>query len=100
MTLGGPFAAWPTNLAQRLQSIPGIGPYHAACTIDEIQDMARLRTSKQLIAFAGLDPRIKQSGHTLNVTGRLTKRGSKYLRHSLFLATSVAKKLLTVARSM
>ena len=53
--------------------------------------MTRFRTSKQLIAFAGLDPRIKQSGHTHNVAGRLTKRGSKYLRHSLFLAASVAR---------
>lgn len=84
-------AAAPTDLSRRLQSIPGIGPYHAACIIGEIQDMSRFRTSKQLIAFAGLDPRIRQSGHTLNVTGRLTKRGSSYLRHSLFLAASVAR---------
>jgi transposase len=81
----------PSELSLRLQSIPGIGPYHAACIIGEIQDMSRFRTSKQLIAFAGLDPRIKQSGHALNVRGRLTKRGSKYLRHSLFLAASVAR---------
>ncbi len=84
-------AAAPAELSKRLQTIPGIGPFHAACLIGEIQDMTRFRTSKQLIAFAGLDPRIKQSGHTLNVTGRLTKRGSKYLRHSLFLAASVAR---------
>jgi transposase len=53
--------------------------------------MKRFRTSKQLVTFAGLDPRIKQSGHTLNTTGRLTKRGSSYLRRSLFIAASVAR---------
>jgi transposase len=84
-------AATPNDLSERLQSIPGVGPFIAASVIGEIQDMHRFRTSKELIAFAGLDPRIKQSGHTLNVTGRLTKRGSHYLRHSLFLAASVAR---------
>jgi transposase len=84
-------AATPDELSQRLQTVPGVGPFIAASVIGEIQDMRRFRTSKALIAFAGLDPRIKQSGHTLNVTGRLTKRGSHYLRHSLFLAASVAR---------
>jgi transposase len=85
-------AATPENLSQRLQSIPGVGPYIAASVIGEIQDMRRFATSKQLIAYAGLDPRIRQSGHTLNATGRLTKRGSNYLRHSMFLAASVARR--------
>jgi transposase len=81
----------PPDLSARLQTIPGVGSYTAASVIGEIQDMKRFRTSKQLVAFAGLDPRIKQSGHTLNTTGRLTKRGSSYLRRSLFIAASVAR---------
>jgi transposase len=84
-------AATPNDLSERLQTIPGVGPFIAASVIGEIQDMHRFRSSKELIAFAGLDPRVKQNGHTLNVTGRLTKRGSHYLRHSLFLAASVAR---------
>ncbi len=84
-------ASAPPELCKRLQSIPGVGPYIAASIIGEIQDIRRFHTSKQLIAFAGLDPRIKQSGHTLNSTGRLTKRGSSYLRRSLFIAASVAR---------
>jgi transposase len=84
-------ASAPTELCRRLQSIPGVGPYIAASIIGEIQDMSRFRTGKQLTAFAGLDPRIRQSGHTLNSTGRLTKRGSSYLRRSLFIAASVAR---------
>ncbi len=74
-----------------LQTITGIGPYIAASLIGEIQDMSRFKTAKALTAFAGLDPKIRQSGHTLNSTGHLTKRGSSYLRHSLFLAASVAR---------
>lgn len=75
-----------------LQTIPGIGPYVAASIIGEIQDIKRFGSTKALIAYAGLDPRIRQSGHTLNNTGKLTKRGSSYLRRSIFIAASVARR--------
>lgn len=75
----------------RLQTIPGIGPYIASSLIGEIQTMERFNSSHALTAYAGLDPRIRQSGHTLNNTGRLTKRGSSYLRRSVFIAAGVAR---------
>ena len=75
----------------RLQTIPGIGPYIASSLIGEIQTMERFTGAHALTAYAGLDPRIRQSGHTLNSTGRLTKRGSSYLRRSVFIAASVAR---------
>lgn len=77
---------------RRLQTIPGVGPYIAASIIGEVQDMQRFTTTKSIIAYAGLDPRIRQSGKSLNSTGRLTKRGSAYLRRSLFLAANVARR--------
>lgn len=74
-----------------LQTIPGIGPYIANSIIGEIQDIHRFKSAKELIAFAGLDPKIRQSGKSLNSTGRLTKRGSSYLRRSIFIAAGVAR---------
>jgi transposase len=74
-----------------LQSIPGIGPYVGASLIGEIQDITRFKSAKALTAFAGLDPKIRQSGKVLNSTGSLTKRGSSYLRRSIFIAASVAR---------
>jgi transposase len=53
--------------------------------------MQRFRTAHALTAYAGLDPKIRQSGHTINSTGRLTKRGSHYLRRSLFIAAGTAR---------
>ena len=76
----------------RLQTIPGIGPFVAASILGEIQDMTRFPTSKALIAYTGLDPRIRQSGTSLNRTGRLTKRGSSYLRRNIFIAAHVARR--------
>lgn len=84
-------ASAPPDLMRRLQTIPGVGPYVAASVIGEIQDMQRFRTAHALTAYAGLDPKIRQSGHTINSTGRLTKRGSHYLRRSLFIAASTAR---------
>jgi transposase len=75
----------------KLQTIPGIGPYIASSLIAEIQTMGRFPSAHTLVAYAGLDPKIRQSGHTLNNTGRLTKRGSSHLRRSIFIAASVAR---------
>jgi transposase len=85
-------AAAQGELLTHLQTIPGIGPFVALCLIGEIQDMTRFKKQKQLIAYFGLDPRIRQSGHTLNSTGRLTKRGSPHGRRAIFIAANVAKR--------
>jgi len=80
------------DVFRRLQTIPGVGPFVAACLIGEIQDMVRFKKAKQLIAYVGLDPKIRQSGHSLNATGRLTKRGSPHARRTIFLAANVARR--------
>jgi len=51
-----------------------------------------MQDMKQLIAYFGLDPRVRQSGHTLNTTGRLTKRGSPHGRRAIFIAANVARR--------
>ena len=79
------------ELFHLLQTIPGVGPYIANSIIGEIQDIHRFKSSKELTAFAGLDPKIRQSGKALNSTGKLTKRGSSYLRRSIFIAAGVAR---------
>ncbi len=74
-----------------LQTVKGIGPYIAASIIGEVQDIRSFSSAKALIAFAGLDPKVRQSGKSINSTGKLTKRGSTYLRRSLFIAAGVAR---------
>jgi transposase len=81
-----------SEVSYLLQTIPGVGSYIAASLIGEIQDINRFGSAKTIIAYAGLDPRIRQSGKSLNSTGRLTKRGSSYLRRNLFIAANVARR--------
>lgn len=63
-------------------SIKGIGPVSAAVIISEIEDISRFKTPDKLLAFAGLDCAISQSGTTEHF-GHMVKRGSSSLRNTL-----------------
>lgn len=69
-----------------LKSIPGIGDKLAAAIIAEIGNVQQFEGAKQLVAYAGLDPGIFSSGKFTATSSRITKRGSKRLRRSLYLA--------------
>jgi len=82
----------PKELTTLLKSIPGIGVTIAPTLIAEIGDITRFKSPKALIAYAGLDPRVRQSGYSLQRNTRLTKRGSPYLRRSLYIAATIAQR--------
>lgn len=75
-----------------LTSIPGIGPTIATTLVAELAPIDRFRGAAAVVAYAGLDPRVLQSGTSLNRHAALTKRGSPYLRHMLFVAASSARR--------
>lgn len=75
----------------KIMSIPGIGDTLGPMILGEIGDAQRFPTAKKLIAFAGLDPVVSQSGRFENKSGRISKRGSPLLRKGLFLAANVAR---------
>ncbi|SDE74609.1 Transposase IS116/IS110/IS902 family protein [Paenibacillus sp. cl6col] len=52
----------------------------------EIGDIKQFRHAKQLVTYAGLDPSVHSSGKFTANSNRITKRGSKRLRRSLYLA--------------
>lgn len=69
-----------------IQSIPGIGEKIAATIISEIGNINQFGHPKQLVAYAGLDPRVFESGKFRASINRITKRGSSRLRQSLYTA--------------
>lgn len=81
----------PIDDRRFLESIPGIGPKLSLSILSEIGEIARFHSGDSLIAYAGLDPKIRQSGATLLSVGRMTKRGSPHLRRALFLAANIAR---------
>ena len=77
-----------TEIDSPITSITGIGQRLGAIILAEIKNIHNFKTPGQLQAFAGLEPSIYQSG-TLDVTGRMVKRGSSYLRYALIQAAKL-----------
>ena len=75
-----------------LLSIPGISFVLGAAILGEIGDVKRFATPQQLQAFAGMDPSVTQSGNFTGTHGKISKRGSPYLRRALYLAASAARR--------
>jgi len=80
------------SLLKLLMSIPGIGEVTAPVLLAEVGDITRFQGPKSLVAYAGLDSRVKQSGYTLVRNTHLTKRGSPYLRRALYIAAARAER--------
>ena len=62
-----------------LDTIPGIGDLLGLTLASEIGDVARFSSPRKLIGYAGLAPKIDQSGDRSR-TGALSKAGSRTLR--------------------
>lgn len=69
-----------------IKTIPGIGNLNGAMIIGEIGDISRFEKPCQLLAYAGLDPSVYQSGKFTAARTRMSKRGSKLLRYALINA--------------
>lgn len=73
-------ATWEET--QLAMTIPGIGPCLSATIIAELGELDRFDNKKQVVSYAGLDPRIRQSGEK-DTTGPITKDSSSVLRWAL-----------------
>lgn len=76
-----------------IKSIPGIGDNLTARIIAELGDMTRFKKKNELVAFAGLDPRISESGQDDGDHMHITKKGNKRLRCLLYLAVTCSIRL-------
>jgi transposase len=74
----------------KIMSIPGIAGILGPTILGEIGNVNRFSNAKKLVAFAGLDPVVSQSGRFENKSGKISKRGSPLLRQALFLAANTA----------
>ena len=72
-----------------LKSIGGIGKWSATVLYCEIGDVARFASPKQLVAYAGLDPRREQSGDQQTDQG-ISKRGNRRIRSILYGCVTAA----------
>lgn len=78
------------SLGTTIETIPGIGPVLGAIIVSEIGDINRFSHASKLVAYAGIDPTVKQSGEFNATKNRMSKRGTPYLRRALWTASVVA----------
>lgn len=72
---------WPE--AKRLMTVPGVNFIVAATFMAAIGEINRFLGSRRLVAYLGLDPKVRQSGEEVARSGRITKRGSAQARWAL-----------------
>lgn len=69
-----------------LITIPGISYTLASIILSEIGDIRRFKTPAKVLAFAGLEPCVYQSGKFKATGTSMVKRGSTYLRWAILQA--------------
>lgn len=75
-----------------LETIPGIGKRLAVRLIASIGDIARFPKAKSLVAYAGIDPMVLQSGQQTGDHLHITKKGNACLRATLYEAVQCIRK--------
>lgn len=85
------FDQHPPLKSQRelLQSIPGVGPVSADRMLCVLR-RHRFESARQAAAFAGLVPRLNESGSSVRKRPRMSKQGEGSLRATLYMAAVVA----------
>lgn len=68
-----------------LTSIPGVGDKTIAIVLAFLSNVQNFDSSKQMVAFVGLNPKLRQSGTSVRGTSRISKTGDARLRKSLFM---------------
>lgn len=66
-------------------SVPGVGELTAATILAETNGFELIRNKRQLVSFAGLDVKEKQSGTSVRGKPRITKKGNRFLRKAMHM---------------
>lgn len=69
-----------------ITTVKGIGYVLGAMILGEIGDINRFENPGKILAFAGLEASIYQSGNFTPASGKMVKRGSPYLRYAFMQA--------------
>ena len=77
---------------QNLQTIPAIGKETAVILLRHLTDK-NFETANKFVAFAGLSPKIEQSGTSVYKKGRLSIYGHRQLKRALFMPALVAYRM-------
>lgn len=75
---------------KHLTSIPGVGLVTAWTVVGETLGFSMITSSRQLVSYAGLDVRTKESGTSVKSKTRISKKGNKHIRKALYFPAFTA----------
>jgi transposase len=78
------------QIPQHITTVPGVGLVTGAAILSEIGDVSRFPSEEKLVAYAGIDATVYQSGQFEGTQRHMSKRGSAYLRLALWQAALMA----------
>jgi transposase len=78
------------QIPQYITTVPGIALATGAALLAEIGDIHRFAGPEKLVAYAGIDATVYQTGEFTAEHAHMSKRGSPYLRHALWQAATMA----------
>jgi transposase len=78
--------------AELIDSITGLGPKTAATILGEIPHLSAYKKAGQVVAYAGLNPKERQSGTSIKGHPHISKTGNARIRKALYLPAVVAMK--------
>lgn len=70
----------------RLRTIPGVGRVTAVVILAELGDLRRFETSRQVTSFAGMNPKLFDSGDSVHYVAHLSKQGPARARQALYMS--------------
>jgi len=76
------------ELCPNILSIPGVAYTTAGLIVGEIGDINRFHSAESLVSYAGVDVTVYESGKYKAPHLLPSKKGSRYLRHALFLVAN------------
>ncbi len=78
------------QIDSHITSIPGIGITLGAEILAEIGDISKFSEPSKIVAYAGLDASVHQSGNFSSSNNSISKRGSSTLRYAIYTATQIS----------
>src|SRR3954462_2770126 len=72
---------WPE--ARRLMTVPGVNLIVASTSLPAVGDIPRFPARRKLVAYLGLDPKVRQSGDAPATHGHISKQGAAPVRVAL-----------------
>lgn len=78
------------KLDSPITTIPGIGSTTGTVILSEIGDISKFDAPKKIVAYAGLDASVNESGNFVGTKNKISKRGSIELRNAFYSSAFIA----------